>query len=156
MRRLQQAEKILGLVAEVRAALDSGLMGWARGNLDDMQAQLEALVPAGFLRDVPAPVLAEYPRYLKAIATRARRALDDPARDQQRMLEIKPFADALARALAAGRGDERAGRPCAGPGGAAGAAVRAGTRREGGGVAEKACGAPGGAYLTRTALARLL
>src|SRR5690606_22256358 len=33
MRRLQQAEKILALVAEVRAALDGTLMGWARGNL---------------------------------------------------------------------------------------------------------------------------
>ncbi len=103
MRRLQQAEAILGQVAEVRAALEGGLMGWARGNLDDMQAQLAALVPAGFLRDVPAEVLAGYPRYLKALAIRAGRALNDPARDQQRMLELKPFVDALARATAAGR-----------------------------------------------------
>jgi ATP-dependent helicase HrpA len=106
MRRLQQAEKILALVAEARAALDSKLMGWARGNLDDMQAQLAALVPAGFLRDVPAPALAEYPRYLKALATRAARALNDPVRDQQRMLELKPFADALAEAVARGHGAE--------------------------------------------------
>ncbi len=104
MRRLQQAETILGQVAEVRAALEGKLMGWARGNLDDMQAQLAALVPPGFLRDVPADVLAGYPRYLKALAIRAGRALNDPARDQQRMLELKPFADALARATAAGRG----------------------------------------------------
>ncbi|WP_133000639.1 ATP-dependent RNA helicase HrpA [Luteimonas arsenica] len=102
MRRLQQAEAILARVAEVRAALEGQLMGWARGNLDDMQAQLAALVPAGFLRDVPAAALADYPRYLKALATRAARALNDPSRDQQRMLEIKPFADALARARAGG------------------------------------------------------
>src|SRR5690606_28559113 len=81
MARLRQAETILGLVAEVRAKLDSRLIGWARGNLDDMQAQLAALVPPGFLRDVPAPALAEYPRYLKALATRAQRALNDPSRD---------------------------------------------------------------------------
>ncbi|MGY0613386.1 MULTISPECIES: ATP-dependent RNA helicase HrpA [unclassified Luteimonas] len=105
MRRLQQAEKILALVAEVRAALDGKLMGWARANLDDMQAQLAALVPPGFLRDVPAAALAEYPRYLKALATRAGRALNDPVRDQQRMLELKPFADALERARAAGVAD---------------------------------------------------
>ncbi|GAA3916293.1 DUF3418 domain-containing protein [Luteimonas lutimaris] len=102
MARLQQAETILGLVAEVRARLDSKLIGWARGNLDDMQAQLAALVPPGFLRDVPATALAEYPRYLRALATRAQRALNDPPRDQQRMLEIKPFVDGLVEAQAAG------------------------------------------------------
>ncbi|MBJ6980158.1 ATP-dependent RNA helicase HrpA [Luteimonas sp. MC1895] len=106
MRRLQQAEGILAQVAEVRAALEGRLMGWARGNLDDLQAQLAALVPAGFLRDVPADVLASYPRYLKAMAVRAGRALNDPSRDQQRMLELKPFADALARARADGRAEE--------------------------------------------------
>jgi ATP-dependent helicase HrpA len=106
MAQLQQAETILGLVAEVRARLDSKLVGWARGNLDDMQAQLAALVPPGFLRDVPASALAEYPRYLKALATRAQRALNDPPRDQQRMLDLKPFTDALADAAIAGRADE--------------------------------------------------
>src|SRR3546814_18649490 len=68
-----------------------------------MQAQLAALVPPGFLRDVPASVLAEYPRYLKVLATRAQRALNDPSRDQQRMLELRPFAAALADAAIAGR-----------------------------------------------------
>ena len=97
-RRLQQAEAILSLVAEARARLESKLVGWARGNLDDMQAQLAALVPPGFLRDVPATALAEYPRYLKALLLRAGRALSDPVRDQQRMLELKPFADALSAA----------------------------------------------------------
>src|SRR5690606_15705021 len=62
MRRLQQADTILGLVAEVRAKLESKLIGWARGNLDDMQAQLDALAAPGFLRDTPAAALAEYPR----------------------------------------------------------------------------------------------
>jgi ATP-dependent helicase HrpA len=102
MERLGQAEAILALVADARARLDSKLIGWARGNLDDMQAQLAALVPPGFLRDVPARVLAEYPRYLRAIALRAERALRDPARDQARMLELKPFADALDAAARAG------------------------------------------------------
>ncbi|MDQ2701445.1 MAG: ATP-dependent RNA helicase HrpA [Pseudomonadota bacterium] len=106
MQRLQQAENILALVAEVRAALDSKLVGWASGNLADMQAQLAALVPSGFLRDVPAPALAEYPRYLRALALRAERALRDPARDQARMLELKPFVDAIEAAGRAGRSDE--------------------------------------------------
>ncbi len=103
--RLAQAEAILALVAEVRTKLDSKLIGWASGNLDDMRAQLAALTPPGFLRDVPATALAEYPRYLKALVLRAERALRDPVRDQARMLELKPFVDALAAALAAGAAD---------------------------------------------------
>jgi ATP-dependent helicase HrpA len=98
MERYRQAEAILGAVADVRAKLESPLMGWASGNLDDMRTQLAALTPPGFLRDTPAAALREYPRYLKALALRGERALRDPVRDQARMLELKPFADALATA----------------------------------------------------------
>ena len=98
MRRLQQAEAILALVAEVRANLESKLMGWASANLDDMRAQLQALAHPGFLREVPADMLSDYPRWLKALALRAERAQRDPTRDQARMLELQPFADALAAA----------------------------------------------------------
>ncbi len=105
MRRLQQAEAILALVAEVRAKLESKLIGWASANLDDMREQLQVLARPGFLREVPADMLAEYPRWLKALALRAERAQRDPVRDQARMLELQPFADALATADA---GDEDA------------------------------------------------
>ncbi|WP_394005165.1 ATP-dependent RNA helicase HrpA [Luteimonas sp. WGS1318] len=105
MARLRQAEAILDLVAEIRGRLESKLMGWARANLDDMQAQLAALVPPGFLRTVPAAALAEYPRWLRALSLRAERGQRDPQRDQQRMLDVKPFVDALAEAAARGRGD---------------------------------------------------
>ncbi len=110
MQRLQQAEAILDLVAQVRAKLESRLVGWARANLDDMQARLAALAHPGFLRDVPAATLEAYPRYLRALAIRAERAQRDPLRDQQRMLDLKPLVDALADAEAAGAGsaDERA------------------------------------------------
>ena len=108
MQRLQLAEQILGLVAEIKPRLESPLLGWARGNLDDLQAQLAGLVPPGFLRATPPEALAEYPRYLKALQLRAERALRDPARDQARMLELKPFSDALAQARASGRAGEPA------------------------------------------------
>lgn len=100
--RLRQAEAILAAVAEVRARLEAPLMGWASGNLDDMRAHLASLTPPGFLRDTPAEALQEYPRYLKALALRAERALRDPAKDQARMLEVRPFARALEEAVAAG------------------------------------------------------
>jgi ATP-dependent helicase HrpA len=96
--RLRQAEAILAAVAEARAKFESPLMGWASGNLDDMREHLASLTPPGFLRDTPAAALREYPRYLKALALRAERALRDPARDQSRMLELRPFAQALKQA----------------------------------------------------------
>jgi ATP-dependent helicase HrpA len=80
-------------------------MGWARGNLDDLRAQLEGLVHPGFLRHTPAEALAQFPRWLKGMLLRAERALRDPARDQARMLELKPFADALATARSRGESD---------------------------------------------------
>ncbi|HEX4854856.1 ATP-dependent RNA helicase HrpA [Arenimonas sp.] len=106
MSRLQLAEAILGGVAELKPRLESPLLGWASGNLDDLKAQLAGLVPPGFLRDTPAGLLAEYPRYLKALSLRAERALRDPQRDQARMLELKPFHDALLQARKTGRAQE--------------------------------------------------
>jgi ATP-dependent helicase HrpA len=103
MARLQLAEAILGLVADIKPRLESKLLGWASGNLDDLKAQLGGLVPPGFLRQTPADSLAEYPRYLKALSLRADRALRDPVRDQARMLELKPFTDALVNARRTGR-----------------------------------------------------
>ena len=105
MERLKQAEAILAAVADARAKLESPLMGWASGNLDDMRAHLASLTPPGFLRSVAADALREYPRYLKALALRGERALRDPVRDQARMLELKPFADALADAVETGEAD---------------------------------------------------
>ncbi|CAD0316414.1 ATP-dependent RNA helicase HrpA [Xanthomonas hortorum] len=102
MERLTLAESILGAVAELKPLLEAPLMGWARGNLDDMEQQLRALVHAGFLRETPAEALANYPRYLKAMILRTERAKRDPARDQTRMLELKPFVDALGDAAARG------------------------------------------------------
>ena len=102
MERLKLAESILGLTGELKPQLESPLMGWARGNLDDMQAQLAGLVHAGFLRETPADALAQFPRYLKAMILRAERAKRDPPRDQARMLELKPFVDALQEARVQG------------------------------------------------------
>ncbi len=56
------------------------------------------MVHAGFLRETPAAFLAEFPRYLKALDLRAERAIADPIKDQARLLELQPYADALARA----------------------------------------------------------
>lgn len=80
-------------------------MGWARGNLDDMERQLAGLVHAGFLRDTPAEALSQYPRYLKAMLLRTERAKRDPPRDQARMLELHPFLEALQKGREQGMQD---------------------------------------------------
>jgi len=103
MSRLQLAESILGLAGQIKPQLESPLMGWAKGNLDDLRNQLAGLIHPGFLRDTPADALAQFPRYLKGMLVRAERAKRDPVRDQARMLELTPFADALAQARLAGR-----------------------------------------------------
>ena len=102
MGRLKLAENILAHVAELKPLLEAPLMGWARGNLDDLEQQLAALVHPGFLRDTPADALAQYPRYLRAMILRSERAKRDPPRDQARMLELRPFLDALDDAQARG------------------------------------------------------
>ncbi|WP_433853969.1 ATP-dependent RNA helicase HrpA [Stenotrophomonas nitritireducens] len=103
MERLRLAESILGLAGELKPLLEAPLMGWARGNLDDMERQLASLIHAGFLRETPADALAQFPRYLKAMILRTERAKRDPPRDQARMLELKPFVDALEEARLQGR-----------------------------------------------------
>ncbi len=102
MARLKLAENILAHVAELKPALEAPLMGWARGNLDDLEQQLAALVHPGFLRETPADALAQYPRYLRAMILRSERAKRDPPRDQARMLELRPFLEALDDAQARG------------------------------------------------------
>ncbi len=106
MQRLQLAEQILAAVAALKPRLEAPLMGWAGANLDDLRAQLDGLVHPGFLRQTPGDALAQFPRWLRGMALRAERALRDPARDQARMLELKPFTDALAGAAARGHADQ--------------------------------------------------
>ena len=102
MQGLQLAESILAAYAAVKPKLEGPLMGWARGNLDDVAAHLRQLVHPGFLRHTPPALLRELPRYLRALELRAERAVADPAKDQARLLELQPFADALAAAQARG------------------------------------------------------
>src|SRR3546814_4946577 len=71
-----------------------------------MQAQLLDLVYPGFLRETPGAILPELPRYLRAMAQRAERVRLDPQRDQARLLELRPFLDALAAANTAGIGGD--------------------------------------------------
>jgi ATP-dependent helicase HrpA len=106
--RLKTVEAALGLYADIRPKLEAPVMGWAKANLDDLRLQLAGLVHPGFVRETPPQAFDELPRYLKALGLRAERALRDPTRDQQRMLELKPFSDAFQGAHAAQRSEDPA------------------------------------------------
>lgn len=93
--RLRLAEQVLANYAELKPLLEPDLVGFARANFDDLQAQLRGLMPAGFLRDTPAEHLQSLPRYLKGMRLRVDRLNNDPLRDQQKMLELQPFVAAL-------------------------------------------------------------
>jgi ATP-dependent helicase HrpA len=89
--RLKLAEPIIEAQAELKPWLQPPLIGFARASYDDLREQLDALLASGFLRELPPSRLAHFPRYLKAMRLRAERLRQDPARDQQRMLQVLPY-----------------------------------------------------------------
>ena len=100
--RLKLAEPIIEAQAELKPWLQPPLMGFARASYDDLREQLDALLTPGFLREQPATRLAHYPRYLKAMRLRGERLRQDPAKDQQRMLQVMPYWRAWLQHRAAG------------------------------------------------------
>ncbi|HET6912735.1 MAG TPA: ATP-dependent RNA helicase HrpA [Rhodanobacteraceae bacterium] len=91
MERLQAAEPIIAAQAELRPWLEPPLIGFARASYDDLREQLHELLAPGFLRDLPLPRLAQFPRYLRAMRLRAEKLRQDPARDQSRLLQVLPY-----------------------------------------------------------------
>jgi len=89
--RLKLAEPIIEGQAELKPWMQPPLMGFARASYDDLREQLDALLSPGMLRELPTSRLAHYPRYLKAMRLRAERLRQDPAKDQQRLLQVLPF-----------------------------------------------------------------
>ena len=71
---------------------------------DDVAPQLQRLVPKRFLADTPWARLQHLPRYLKAIALRLDKLRADPARDAQRLAELRPLEQRYLRKLAERRG----------------------------------------------------
>ena len=68
--------------------------------VDDVTAQLQRLMPKRFLALTPYAQLQHFPRYLKAITLRLEKLKGDPARDAQRLAELRPLDQRLVRRLA--------------------------------------------------------
>ena len=89
--RLKLAEPIIEAQADLKPWLQPPLIGFARASYDDLREQLDALLAPGFLRELPTARLAHFPRYVRAMRLRAERLRQDPAKDQQRMLQVLPY-----------------------------------------------------------------
>ncbi len=116
-RRLQEGRGRLTLIAqEVARSVGAALaeFGAASRKLkdaraprelsDDIQAQLQGLLPKRFVLLTPWAQLAHLPRYLKGITLRLEKWRADPQRDAARLAEVKPLEQRLARALAERKG----------------------------------------------------
>jgi ATP-dependent helicase HrpA len=102
--RLKLVEPVIEAQAELKPWLQPPLIGFARASYDDLREQLDALLAPGFARELPTARLAHYPRYLKAMRLRAERLRQDPAKDQQRMLQVLPYWREYLKHQAAGAG----------------------------------------------------
>ena len=74
--------------------------------VEDVQAQLARLCPKRFVASTPWPQIAHLPRYLKGVTLRLEKLRADPARDAQRLMELRPLEQRYWRVLA-----ERKGAP---------------------------------------------
>ena len=75
---------------------------------EDIGEQLAHLVPKRFLVETPWTQLAHLPRYLKAVTMRLDKLRSDPARDAQRLAELRPLEQRYLRKLADRRGSRDA------------------------------------------------
>ncbi|MFC4764433.1 ATP-dependent RNA helicase HrpA [Dyella koreensis] len=89
--RLKLAEPTIEAQADLKPWLEPPLIGFARASYDDLREQLDGLLTPGFLRELSTARLTHFPRYLKAMRLRAERLRQDPAKDQQRMLQVLPY-----------------------------------------------------------------
>jgi ATP-dependent helicase HrpA len=118
-RRLEEGRSRLTLIAqEVARAAAAVLVEFAAATrklkdtrppkdvADDVAAQLQRLVGKRFLAETPWAALQHLPRYLKAITLRLDKLRADPARDAQRLAELRPLEQRWIRRLA-----ELKGRP---------------------------------------------
>ena len=74
----------------------------------DAAEQLQRLMPKRFLADTPWPALQHFARYLKAIVLRLDKLRQDPARDAERMAEVRAQDQRFWRLVAERKGAQDA------------------------------------------------
>ncbi len=102
----QAAAVLAGHAAATRKLKDSRA---PKDVADDIAAQLQRLVPRRFLAETPWAALQHLPRYLNAVVLRLDKLRVDPARDAQRLAEVRALEQRWLRRAAElkGRRDAR-------------------------------------------------
>ncbi|MBS0441198.1 MAG: ATP-dependent RNA helicase HrpA [Proteobacteria bacterium] len=116
-KRIEEGRGRLTLIAnEIARAAGTVLAEWsaaqrklkdskpAKETADDVAAQLARLVGKRFVVTTPWAALAHLPRYLKGVHLRLDKWRADPARDAQRLAELRPLEQRYLRALAERKG----------------------------------------------------
>jgi len=116
-RRIEEGRSRLTLIANEVARLAGSVLlefGAATRKIKDTKnapdagadcaQQLQRLLPKNFLSVTPWPQLQHFARYLKAISLRLEKYRADPARDVQRLAELKPLEQKYWRLLAERKG----------------------------------------------------
>ena len=116
-RRVDEGRGRLTLIANEVARLAGGVLleyGAATRKIKDTKnaadatadctQQLQRLLPKNFMAATPWPQLQHFARYLKAIALRLEKVRADPARDAQRLAELKPLEQKYWRLVADRKG----------------------------------------------------
>jgi ATP-dependent helicase HrpA len=102
-----RVEKVLAAANEVEVALPAQPPATQVDAVADIRAQLDRLLPQGFVTATGAAHLADLTRYLTAIGRRLERLLRDVAGDRDRMQRVHAVEDAyheLQHALSPARG----------------------------------------------------
>jgi ATP-dependent helicase HrpA len=99
---------VLPLHSRISADLNSQPGGAYAAAREDIRGQLEDLVYAGFLQQLEAGRLQQYPRYFAAIEERLRALQENPQRDGERMRRVQPWWDLYLQSLHGDGGYDRA------------------------------------------------
>jgi ATP-dependent helicase HrpA len=94
-----QVEKLLAVYHDVQVAL-SGASAQPDA-IDDIRAQLDQLLPRGFVAATGAAHLADLARYLTAVGRRLERLPQHPGADRERMQKVRNVTDAYVELVAA-------------------------------------------------------
>ncbi len=93
---LGRVERVLGALHDVQVALPATPTPAQADAIADIRAQLDALLPAGFVTATGATHLMDLARYLTAIGRRLERLPQGLAADRERMLRVHALAEAYA------------------------------------------------------------
>ena len=96
----QEIAALTGRILEEHSAVQkklAGIKAFPQAK-EDIEQQLQRLLPKNFITAMPYAQLAHYPRYLKAIVNRIDKLRADPARDTRLMAEMAPLMQNWQRA----------------------------------------------------------